>query len=44
MITEPHYHFSTGHDSKNSGNLYPCPSRVCCIGPAWDEEFEQIPL
>lgn len=46
MITKPHYHLATGKDSKNSGNLYKCPSRVCCIEPAYtdDRASDEIPL
>lgn len=35
MITVPHYHIATGHDSINRGKLYPCASSRCCIEPAW---------
>nr|WP_294805605.1 hypothetical protein [uncultured Nitrososphaera sp.] len=42
MIREKHQHYATGHDSKNRGKLYPCPSRNCCLWPAWNMNGERL--
>lgn len=42
MISAPHYHIATGHDSVNRGKFYKCPSKRCIIAPAYsNDEFPE---
>jgi len=42
-ICKVHYHYATGHESKNKGRLYRCmnkgkdPPFGCCLSPAFDK-------
>lgn len=44
MISQPHYHVITWKDSKHYGTLQKCPSRRCCLMPAYsnDEMPEEL--